>query len=184
MRSAVAAGLTDLAENYAQALRGRVEAFAGVAGLRWHFVGALQRNKAGVVAAHADVFHALDRIPIAEALSARREGQPLECYVEVNIAGEDTKVGVEPVDVGPLLDEVAGLDGLRVVGLMCMPPPAAHPEDSRRHFAALRELGTRHGLKGLSMGTSDDFEVAIEEGATVVRVGEAIFGLRPQATPV
>jgi pyridoxal phosphate enzyme (YggS family) len=173
--AAVAAGLRDVAENHAQSLRDRRRVVAG--DVRWHFVGTLQRNKAGVVAEHADVFHALDRVEVAAALSARRaEGPALACYLEVNVADEPTKAGVAPGAAGALLDAVADLPGLEVVGLMAMPPLGG----DRRHFAALRELGQALELPGLSMGTSADFEVAIEEGATAVRVGEAIFGPRPR----
>jgi hypothetical protein len=174
VRSVVAAGVVDLGENHAQQLRDRARDLAGV---RWHMIGPLQTNKAKYVAAIASAFHALDRVEVASVLSARRGASepPLDCYVQVNVAGEATKAGVAPGDVGPLVEACASLPGLRVVGLMAMPPLASAPEDSRPWFAGLRALATAHGLAGLSMGTTADFEVAVEEGATVVRVGSALF---------
>lgn len=173
----VAEGVVDLGENHAQQLRDRArDVGASAGGVRWHMIGPLQTNKAKYVAAVASAFHALDRVEVAEALSARRPpSQPLDCYVQVNVAAEATKAGVAPEAVGPLVDACASLPGLRVAGLMAMPPLATDPEESRRWFAALRALGAEHGLAGLSMGTTADFEVAVEEGATVVRVGSALF---------
>lgn len=173
----VAAGVRDLGENHAQQLRDRATD-PTLAGVRWHALGPLQTNKARYVARHAHAFHALDRVEVASALSDRRVGEglaPLDCYVQVNVAGESTKAGVAPGDVSAMVDACAPLPGIRVVGLMTMPPLASVPEDSRRWFAALRDLAAAEGLAGLSMGTTADFEVAVEEGATVVRVGSALF---------
>ena len=178
VRAAVDAGLLDLAENYAQAMRDRVEAMPDLP-VRWHQIGPLQRNKAGIVARIAAYFHALDSPAIADALGTRRDpATPLHVFVQVNIAGETTKSGVDPADVPDLIAAVQQHPSLRVAGLMGMPPLAERPEDSREHFAALRELGLRLGVPGLSLGTTDDFEVAVEEGATMVRVGRSIFGSR------
>lgn len=174
------AGLRHFGENYAQELREKSEALAHLRGLRWHQVGPLQRNKAKYVAQRAHAFHALDRPEIALELSRRRTGDPLRCFLEVNLGGETTKSGVAPEHARALLDRVSGLPGLEVLGLMALPPPGDSAEASRPHFGALRLLAERLGLKGLSMGTSDDYEVAIEEGATHVRVGTAIFGPRPK----
>lgn len=172
VRALIAAGVTDLGENQAQQLRDRAPLFTDV---RWHAIGPLQTNKARYVAGHAAAFHALDRVEVAEALSSRRPASsPLPCYVQVNLAGEATKAGVAADGVGPLLAAVADLPGIEVVGLMTMPPLAAAPEDSRRWFRRLAELAGEHGLTGLSMGTTADFEVAVEEGATAVRVGQGL----------
>jgi hypothetical protein len=173
----VAAGVTDLGENQAQQLRDRAPSFPDV---RWHAIGPLQTNKAKYVARAADVFHALDRLEVAEALSARRidEGlAPMACFVQVNVAGEATKSGVAPAALGRLLDGLrsADLGGITVVGLMAMPPLAADPEHGRPWFRQLAGLAREHGLEELSMGTSADFEVAIEEGATAVRVGSLLL---------
>jgi PLP dependent protein len=172
----VDAGVTDLGENHAQQLRDRSQLLGDRAG-RWHAIGPLQTNKARDVARHADAFHALDRPEVAEALARRRstEGRPpLPCYVQVNLAGEATKAGVAEAGVGALLAAAGSLPGIRIVGLMTMPPLAGVPEDSRRWFRRLAELAAEHGLAGLSMGTTADFEVAVEEGATAVRVGAAL----------
>jgi pyridoxal phosphate enzyme (YggS family) len=172
----VAAGVTDLGENQAQQLRDRAPLFTGV---RWHAIGPLQANKAKYVAAHADAFHALDRVEIAEALSARRQAlgrAPLPCYVQVNVAGEASKAGVTPAELGPLLAGLAAaaLPGIEVVGLMAMPPLVVDPDDSRPWFRQLAALAAEHGCGRLSMGTSADFEVAVEEGATAVRLGAVL----------
>jgi PLP dependent protein len=179
IREAYAAGARGFGENYAQELRDKSEALADLQGLRWHAIGPLQTNKARYVARSAHVFHALDRLEVAQELSRRRTGTPLDVYVEVNVAGEGTKSGVGPAALAPLLDAVRALPGLRVMGLMTM-PPLASADEVRPFFQALAALGREHGLPGLSMGSTHDFETAIEEGATVVRVGTAIFGERPR----
>lgn len=174
IREACEAGQLDLAENYAQDLRDKAQALADLP-VRWHAIGSLQRNKAKYVARFADTFHALDRAEIAVELGQRREREALACFLEVNIGGEASKSGVAPADVGALYDAVRGLAGISVVGLMAMPPP---DDDPRPHFLHLAELARELGLRRLSMGTTDDFEVAIACGATEVRVGRAIFGAR------
>jgi pyridoxal phosphate enzyme (YggS family) len=179
IRSAYAAGARAFGENYAQELRDKAEALSDLPGLRWHAIGPLQTNKARYVARSAHVFHALDRVEVAQELSRRRTGAPLAVYVEVNMAGEASKSGVAPSGLGALLESVRPLPGLALAGLMTM-PPLAPAEEVRPFFRALAALGREHGLAGLSMGSTQDFEVAIEEGATVVRVGTAIFGERPR----
>jgi hypothetical protein len=177
-RALVDAGVRDLGENQYQQLRDRAPELADL-GVRWHAIGPLQRNKVRYVARWASVFHALERVDVAAALSSRREAEgaaPVDCYVQVNLAGERTKAGIEPDGVGPLLAACASLGGLRVIGLMTMPPLAATPEDSRLWFRQLARLAAEHDLAGLSMGTSADYEVAVEEGATAVRIGSAFFG--------
>jgi pyridoxal phosphate enzyme (YggS family) len=182
IRAAYAAGARAFGENYAQELRDKAEALLDLAGLRWHAIGPLQTNKARYVARSAHVFHALDRLEVARELSRRRTGTPLAVYVEVNVGGEGTKSGVAPGSLGPLLEAVRPLPGLEVVGLMTM-PPLAPAEQVRPLFRALAALAREHGLAGLSMGSTPDFESAIEEGATVVRVGTAVFGERPVRAP-
>jgi PLP dependent protein len=133
-----------------------------------------------------DVIHSLDRLDLARELDkrARPRGRSVEVFVEVNLAAEASKGGVAPDGLGGLLDAVAAMPSLKVRGLMAIPPEAKDPEDSRMWFQSLRKLGERHGFKELSMGMSGDFEVAIEEGATMVRVGTAIFGPRaPRPEP-
>jgi len=182
IRAAHAAGARAFGENYAQELRDKAEALADLPGLRWHAIGPLQTNKARYVARSAHVFHALDRIEVARELSRRRTGTPLAVFVEVNVGGEATKTGVEPAALGALLEAVRPLPGLELVGLMTM-PPLAPAEAVRPLFRALAALGREHGLGALSMGSTGDFEAAIEEGATVVRVGTAVFGERPPRVP-
>jgi pyridoxal phosphate enzyme (YggS family) len=179
IRAAYAAGARAFGENYAQELRDKAESLSDLQGLRWHAIGPLQTNKARYVARSAHVFHALDRLEVAQELSRRRTGTPLAVYVEVNVAGEASKSGVAPEALPALLDSVRALPGLELVGLMTMPPLG--PADAvRPYFRALGKLARERGLRGLSMGSTGDFEAAIEEGATVVRVGTAIFGERPR----
>ena len=141
-----------------------------------HLVGPLQSNKTNKAARLADVLHAIDSAEIARriARAAAREGLRLAVYVEVNTGGEATKAGVSPADAPALVEVVRGLPELDLLGLMTIPPPG----ETRPHFVALRGLAAALGVGGLSMGMSDDFEAAIEEGATVVRVGTALFGSR------
>ncbi len=179
MRAAYAAGVRAFGENYAQELRDKADALVDCPGIRWHAIGTLQTNKAKYVAKSAHVFHALDRVALAEELARRRSGAPLEVYLEVNLGGEASKSGLAPEAVGTLLAAVRALPQLQAVGLMCLPPFSDNPEASRPYFQRLRALAEVHRLAGLSMGTTQDFAVAVQEGATVVRVGTALFGPRP-----
>jgi hypothetical protein len=178
IREAHAAGQRDFGENYAQELRDKAAELESLEGLRWHAIGPLQTNKVKYVARAAHAFHALDRLEVAQELSRRRLEAPLPCYVEVNVGAEATKSGLGPEALGPFLEAVRALPGLRVEGLMALPPPTEDEAVARAGFRTLRELARRHGLTGLSMGTTHDFELAIEEGATLVRVGTALFGER------
>ena len=141
-----------------------------------HLIGPLQSNKANKAARLADAVHAVDSADIARRLAraAANEKRRLAVYVEVNTGGEETKAGVTPAGVAALVEAVRALPELDLRGLMAIPPPG----DTRPHFALLRRLAESLGLAGLSMGMSDDYEVAVEEGATVVRVGTALFGHR------
>ena len=179
IREAYAAGQRDFGENYAQELRAKAAELSSLAGIRWHAIGPLQTNKAKYVAATAFAFHALDRLEVARELSRRRTGEKLRCYLEVNLAQEATKSGARAEHAAQLAAEVRALPNLELVGLMTLPPPSADAESSRPWFRKLRELAARLGLPELSMGTTFDYEIAIEEGATCVRVGTAIFGERP-----
>jgi pyridoxal phosphate enzyme (YggS family) len=185
VNEAVAAGATDLGENRVQ------EAVAkkpGVADARWHLIGPLQRNKARAALEVFDVIHTVDRFEIADRLQyLLTEHWPerrLEVLLEVNVAVEPQKAGVDPEDAAELLEHALGYDRLSVRGLMAIPPWEEDPEASRPWFRQLRELRDRlesevgHPLPELSMGMSHDFEVAIAEGSTMVRVGTAIFGPR------
>lgn len=176
IKEAVAAGARAFGENYAQELIVKQAALARL-DVAWHFIGRLQRNKAKDVAGRVALIHAVDSLELARAI-ARRVTVPQDVLVQVNVAGEETKAGVAPDDLDALLDALAAVENVRVRGLMTMPPPVTDPNENRRHFRALAKLAGTRGLADLSMGMSDDFEVAIEEGATIVRVGSAIFGAR------
>lgn len=184
IRAAYAAGQRDFGENYAQELRDKASELADLPTLRWHAIGTLQRNKVKYVAKSASVFHALCSLAIAEELSCRRQGSPIDVLIEVNVAGEDSKSGIAQSALSPFCEKIRKLPGLRLTGLMTMPPQPEPPlpwtpEDNRPYFAKLRTLAESLGLSELSMGTTADYEVAIEEGATIVRVGRSIFGSRP-----
>ncbi len=180
IRMAHRLGARHFGENYAQELRDKHVALSDCVGLRWHAIGPVQPKNAKYVARAAHVFHALDRADVASELSKRRTGEPLDCFIEVNIAGESSKAGLAPGAVAEFFEQTRALPGLRVVGLTAMPP--LH-EDSRPHFVATADLARSLGLTQLSMGTTEDFEVAIEAGATHVRVGTALFGARPTTGP-
>lgn len=190
--AALRAGQRDFGENYAQELvakAGEIAAAAPDLRPRWHFIGPLQSNKVRKVVAAGALIHTVDRPGLVAELAreaARRGEGPLEVLVEVNIGGEAQKAGVAPDDLPALLDLVSTRPELRCVGLMAI-PPEGEPEQTRPYFRRLRELLQREAavprpgveLVHLSMGMSADYEVAIEEGATMVRVGTAIFGPRP-----
>lgn len=184
LREAYAAGQRLFGENYAQELAAKARALAGLPDLGFHFIGYLQRNKAKDVVCSARVIETVDRLDLALEIE-KRASAPLEVFLEVNVGGEAQKAGCAPSDVADLLRATRALSKLRVVGLMTIPPAADDPEASRPHFAKLRSIASElreQGLDpgpGLSMGMSHDFEVAIAEGATLVRVGTAIFGERP-----
>jgi len=180
--AAVAAGVTDVAENYAQELVAKHDELVAL-DVRWHFIGKLQRNKARMVVGRAALIHAVDSLDLAVEIDkrARTAGIVQEVLIAINTGGEAQKTGVVPDAAAALLDAIAALPGVAVRGLMTMPPWPEAPEDSRRYFRALRELRDRlaRPLPHLSMGTTGDYAVAIEEGATLVRIGTAIFGERP-----
>jgi pyridoxal phosphate enzyme (YggS family) len=177
IREAYAAGQRDFGENYAQEWREKADALADLADLRWHFVGGLQTNKVKYLAGRVFLVHAVDREELARELSRRfaQKGAVARVLLEVNTGGEATKGGVAPGDAPALAAAVRALPGVDLRGLMCMPPPG---DDPRPHFRLLRALRDRLGLAELSMGMSADWEIAIAEGATIVRVGTAIFGQR------
>jgi pyridoxal phosphate enzyme (YggS family) len=178
IRQAYELGVRHFGENYAQELRDKQAALADLPGIVWHAIGPLQTKNAKYVAKAAHVFHALDRLEIAQELSKRRSGQPLDCLVEVNVAREESKAGLEHAEVPAFVQKVRELPNLKVVGLMTMPPLTDDAESARLPFRALHALAHRLELKHLSMGSTHDFEIAIEEGATFVRVGTALFGER------
>lgn len=179
IRAAVAAGVQALGENRVQEAKSKVATLGRP--VPWHLIGHLQTNKARDAVELFDVIHSVDRLELAREIDrrARVAGRVVDALVEVNLAGEASKGGVAPDGLPALLDALGPLDRVRVRGLMAIPPAGEPAANARRWFAALRALAERHGLKELSMGMSADFEAAIEEGATMVRVGTAIFGARP-----
>ena len=183
IRAAHAIGQRDFGENYAQELRDKHAVLATLEGIRWHAIGPLQPKNAKYVARAAHTFHALERLDTAQELSKRRTGEPLKCLIEVNVGTEASKAGVAPAAVAQLAQSVRALPNLQLVGLTCLPPFSEDPEGSRVHFRAIKSLAQALGLAELSMGTTQDFEVAIEEGATLIRVGTALFGERTTTTP-
>jgi PLP dependent protein len=182
IRAAFAAGQMEFGENRAQELVAKLP--AAPPGARWHFVGSLQRNKVKQVVGHVELIHSVDRVPLAEAIAAQagKSGQDQRVLVQVNVAGEQAKGGCAPGALPALLARIAELDGVSAVGFMTIPPLAADPTAM---FERLRALRAHHeprfpGLVELSMGMSADLEAAVGAGATIVRVGTAIFGVRPR----
>jgi pyridoxal phosphate enzyme (YggS family) len=182
IRWAIETGITSLGENYVQELRRKREEIAGAT---WHFIGTLQSGTAHLVADHADVVQTVAGERAARRLAARatRSHRSLEALIEVDLT--DGRTGVRPPELPAFADLIASLEGLRLTGLMTMPAPGQVAEDARASFARLRqlrdELRERHpDVLALSMGMSLDYEVAVEEGATMVRIGTAVFG--PRAT--
>lgn len=187
IREAAAAGQRAFGENYVQEALGKMDRLADLK-LEWHFIGPLQSNKTRPVAERFDWVHGVDRLKIAERLSQARQGhaRPLMVCVQVNVSGEASKSGVAPEDAPALARRVAELPNLKLRGLMAIPEPTPEVEAQRSRFRALRELRDRLNREGLaldtlSMGMSDDLEAAIAEGATLVRIGTAIFGERLRA---
>ncbi|HSD43000.1 MAG TPA: YggS family pyridoxal phosphate-dependent enzyme [Burkholderiales bacterium] len=187
VRAARAAGQRDFGENQVQEAVAKIGALAGL-DLVWHFIGPVQSNKTRPVAEHFAWVHSVDRLKIAERLSAQRPDgvSPLQVCIQVNVSGEATKSGVGPEMALALAHAVAALPRLRLRGLMAIPEPTDDVALQRRRFLALRELKDRVVADGLaldtlSMGMSDDLEAAIAAGATMVRVGSAIFGARSRA---
>jgi pyridoxal phosphate enzyme (YggS family) len=190
--AAIAAGLGDVAESFVQEARAKLPALRealdarGLPVPRFHFVGRLQTNKAGPAAALFDCVQSVDRAELARALARRAEaaGRRLQILVQVNLSGEPQKGGAPPADLAALLGVCEALPGLELAGLMTVPEETRDEALLRRRFAALRELrdtfarAGHPGLRELSMGMSGDFEIAIEEGATQVRIGTALFGAR------
>jgi len=188
IRAAHAAGLWHFGENYVQEGVAKVQALADLP-LTWHFIGALQTNKTRVVATHFAWVHTVDRLQLAERLSAQRpvDLPPLQVCLQVMLVAEPGKAGLAPADVPALAAAVAALPGLQLRGLMCIPPATADVATQRVHFRALATLLAELQSAGLpvdtlSMGMSGDYEAAILEGATHVRIGTAIFGARPHPT--
>ena len=178
IREAYAAGQREFGENYAQEFRAKADLLSDLEDLRWHFIGALQTNKVKLIAGRVAYVHTVDRPELARELSRRllARGERARVFLEVNVGGEASKEGCAPDEAVGLSEAVRALPALDLVGLMCIPPAGADPLP---HFRLLRGLRDRLGLAELSMGMSGDYRQAIEEGATFVRIGTALFGPRP-----
>jgi pyridoxal phosphate enzyme (YggS family) len=183
IKEAIEAGVTILGENYVQEAQKKIEEIGRP--VSWHFIGHLQSNKAKYAIRLFDLIHSLDSVPLAEELNRRAEqaDRVMKAMIEVNLSKEATKFGADEEKVLSLAKRIQNLNHLSLEGLMTMPPYFDSPEMSRPYYIALRELKERMAKEGipmkeLSMGMSNDFEIAVEEGATYVRVGTAIFGPR------
>jgi len=174
---AIAAGVTHVGENRVQEARDKKAQVGGAA--RWHLIGHLQSNKAKDAVRLFEVIETVDAVELAEKIAhaAEAAGKAQDVLLQVNVGDEPQKSGVAPADVESVWRQVRALEGLRLLGLMAIPPIGA-PDETRPHFRRLRSLRDQIGLEHLSMGMSEDFEIAIEEGSTMVRIGRAIFGPR------
>ena len=175
---AIEAGITEVGENRVQEAREKKPLVSGSA--RWHLIGHLQTNKAKDAVKLFDVIQAVDSLDLAEKLARAADGQEkrLEIMLQINIGDEPQKSGIARGDVDAIAKQAAAMASLHIIGLMAI-PPIGTPEESRPYFRELRSMRDALGLRHLSMGMSEDFETAIEEGSTIVRVGRAIFGTRP-----
>jgi len=180
VRAAWEAGHRVFGENYVQELADKADALSALEGIVWHFIGHLQRNKAKDVVRARAVVETVDSERLAEELAKRSvaAGVVTPCFVQVNVGGEAQKSGCEPTEAADVVAALRALEGVSVNGLMTVPPLVEDPEASRPYFRALRELAEKLALEDLSMGMTHDLEIAVEEGATIVRVGTAIFGPR------
>jgi pyridoxal phosphate enzyme (YggS family) len=179
VKEGISAGLADLGESFIQEARERMAALGSLAqGTSWHFIGHLQTNKVRAALDLFSVIHSVDSVRLAEQLS-RRAVTPVRILLEVNVAAEASKFGFRPGEVGNAVSRIGRLSNIDLAGLMTVAPAGGSAEAVRPVFRELRQLASANGLQELSMGMSDDFEVAVEEGATMVRIGRAIFGERP-----
>lgn len=186
IEQAINAGLTAFGENYVQEAKEKIALMEKR--VQWHMIGHLQTNKAKYAVNLFDYIHSVDRLELAGEINKRAGliNRKINILIEVNVSGEKTKNGIPAAQAADLIKDVSGLDNILVKGLMTMAPYSTHPENSRPYFSALRNIRSKIILEGipgiqmeeLSMGMTDDFEIAIEEGATIVRIGRAIFGER------
>jgi pyridoxal phosphate enzyme (YggS family) len=182
MREAYAAGLRTFGENYVQEFAAKKPELGGLGGAQFHLIGHLQSNKARQAAELFDAVETVDSTRLLERLDSALEGQnrALDVLFEIKLAEEASKTGAAPAEIPRLLEAARGCAHLRATGLMVIPPWSEDPEATRPYFRRLAALAREHNLSQLSMGMSNDFEAAIEEGATIIRVGTALFGARPK----
>jgi hypothetical protein len=178
IRQAVGCGVTHIGENRLQEALAKRDALLSLP-LTWHFIGRIQTNKAKKIAENFDWVHSVDRLAVGDALNRHVAGDAkLPVLIEVKLEDEPNKSGATESELPSLVASMQGLEGLQLRGLMAVPPPVDHPEQARPYFRRLRELAQGFGLSELSMGMTHDFEVAVEEGATMVRIGTGLFGAR------
>ena len=182
MVEAYACGIRHFGENYVQEFASKAADLAALDEATFHFIGHLQSNKVNQAAPLFQVIHTIDSAKLLQRLdsAASALGKPIKALIEIKLSGEDTKTGVDAADLPRLLTVAADCHTVKVAGLMTMPPWSQDAELSRPYFQRLAELARQNGLPELSMGMSNDFEVAIEEGSTLIRVGTALFGARPK----
>jgi len=185
IRAAYDLGMRVFGENYAQELAAKASALSDLPDIQWRFIGHLQRNKIKLIEEGRATVDTVDSVRLAEAISARAvaRARDVEVLLQVNVGGESQKSGCAPTEVRQLVQAVRGLPNLVLRGLMTVAPELDDVDAARPFFAALRELAEAHGLSELSMGMTHDLEQAVEEGATMLRIGTAIFGPRPQVEP-
>ncbi len=184
IREAYQAGQRQFGENYVKELATKAQELTDLTQIRWHFIGPIQSNKTRDIAVYADVVHSIDRLKIAERLSTQRPAgkAPLQVLLQVNISREDSKSGILPEDLLPLARQIASLPNIQLIGLMAIPAPAVNG-DNQQAFAAMQQLSAMLQAEfpqadQLSMGMSDDWQQAVLFGATMIRLGSAIFGAR------
>ncbi len=180
IREAYAAGLREFGENYVQEFAQKKSQLTGLPEARYHLIGHLQSNKARLACELFDVVETVDSPRILEKLNACVEREKIEAWFEIKLSDEASKTGATPEEIPALLSAAQRCESIQVAGLMTIPPWSEDPEVSRPYFRRLAQLAREHGLKQLSMGMSNDFEAAIEEGATLIRIGTALFGPRPK----
>jgi hypothetical protein len=182
IREGYQAGLRDFGENYVQEFAGKQLDLQDLSDCKFHMIGHVQSNKANLAASLFHLIHTVDTAKLMERVdrACAQLNRQMEALIEVKLSDEVAKAGVNAADVEGLLEEASRFTNLRVTGLMTMPPWSTNAEQSRPYFKKLAVLAKEHSLKQLSMGMSNDFEVAIEEGATIIRVGTALFGARPK----
>ncbi|NIV42404.1 MAG: YggS family pyridoxal phosphate-dependent enzyme [Candidatus Dadabacteria bacterium] len=187
IQEAIDSGHLSFGENYVQEFVSKYDELSEHKNIDWHFIGHLQKNKVKYIIDKVSLIHSVDKISLAGEINKRAEklGIFMPILVEVNLDGEQSKSGIEPDELGSFLDELSEFDNIKLSGLMALPPFCENPQDSRKYFKTLRELrdeykSSYNSLNELSIGMSHDYEIAVEEGATIVRVGTAIFGERPK----
>jgi hypothetical protein len=186
IKEAYNAGIRYFGENRVQEGIKKIQQLSDIKDIHWHLIGGLQTNKAKYAVKYFELIHSLDRASLAEELNkrAKKENKVQDVLIEVNIGEEESKYGVKPDNLNKLFEYSLGKENIRVLGLMCIPPYFENKEKSRPYFARLREMKEKLekdfglNLPHLSMGMSHDFDIAVEEGATIVRIGTAIFGER------